>query len=579
MWHKINYIFNRRQKRNLIILLILIVIGSVFELLGVSAILPLVSLVTNPRLVENTPWLRDVGDIFGLSSVNDYITVMAVILIFIYIIKNVYLIIMYDLQYRFTYNNQRRIAVRLMKSYMSQEYSFHLSKSSAELMRNINVDVQQFFVTVLNILQLITELLTCLVLVCFLAFQDFVTTMLIMLIISIFLCIFYIIFKNYSFKLGIKNREVSARLNRSMLQAFEGIKETKVFNKEGYFTQKYDSAYMEYSNVIRKQNLMGIIPKPIIESVSICGLLSVLAVRICIGGNAESFVPMLSVFAVSAFRMLPSFNRITSYMNSIQFNKASVDAVYSDLKEIEKLLEEYEKDQEDILEIQLKKQLMLSNVTFRYPGSDNPVLDNINLTIPYDSAVALIGASGAGKSTLADIIMGLLPPQSGSVQADAIDVYQHMHAWHKILGYIPQTIYLIDDTIANNIAYGDEMIDETSLWSAIREAQLVEFINQLPEGVNTIVGERGVRLSGGQRQRIGIARALYRNPSILILDEATSALDNDTEAAVMEAITNLQGKTTMLIIAHRLTTIRNCDFIYEVKDGNVCLRDKDEVIS
>lgn len=577
MWHKINYIFNRRQKRNILILFILIVIGSGLELLGVSAILPLVNLVTNPELIETTPWLRGIGVRFGLSSINDYIITMAVILIFIYIIKNIYLIIMYDLQYRFTYNNQRRIAVRLMKSYMSQGYLFHLSKSSAELMRNINVDVLQFFTTVLNILQLATEFLTCIALACFLAFQDFVTTMLIMLIISIFLCIFYIIFKNYSFKLGKRNRKVSAKLNQSMLQAFEGIKETKVFNKEVYFTQQYDNAYMEYSNVIRKQNLMGIIPKPIIESVSICGLLSVLAVRICLEGNAESFVPMLSVFAVSAFRMLPSFNRITSYMNSIQFNKASVDAVYEDLREIEKLLEEYEKDQEDFLAIQLKRDLKLTDVTFSYPDTDKPVLNRINFTIPCDSTVALIGASGAGKSTLADIIMGLLPPQSGTVRADDIDVYQHMHAWHKVLGYIPQTIYLIDDTIARNIAYGDTDVDEKRLRQAVKEAQLEGFISQLPDGIDTVVGERGVRLSGGQRQRIGIARALYRNPSILILDEATSALDNDTEAAVMEAINSLQGKKTMLIIAHRLTTIRDCDLIYEVKDGGVQLRTKEEV--
>lgn len=578
MWNKINFIFDKKQKRNLLILFFMIVLGSILELLGVSAVLPLVKLVSSPEIITENEYFLKVGELLNLTSVKSYIMIMALLMIFVYVIKNLYLLFMYDVQYRFTYNNQRRIATKLMKSYMSQEYLYHLSNSSAKLMRNINIDVPQFFSTVLNLLQLMTELLTCSALVIFLAVQDFFTTLSLTVIIFAFLFVFYVIYKSKSFRLGQQNREYSAKLNQCMLQSFHGIKENKIFNKEQYFLNQYDQSYEIYSSTARKQNLLGIIPKPIIESVCICGLLSVLTIRISIGGNMESFIPMLSVFAVAAFRMLPSFNRITSYMNTIQFNKPSVDAVYEDLKEIEVLLEKYNADQKSSLKIQLSNELKINDISFQYPETDKRILDHVTFNIPKFSSVALIGTSGAGKTTLADIIMGLLPPQTGEIMVDDINIYQNLHAWHKVLGYIPQTIYLLDDTIVSNIAYGEAIIDEERLWMAIKEAQLEDFIDQLPNGVETMVGERGVRLSGGQRQRIGIARALYRNPSILILDEATSALDNETETAVMDAIHRLQGKKTLLIIAHRLTTIRNCNIIYEVKDGKVLLKNKSDIM-
>ena len=287
------------------------------------------------------------------------------------------------------------------------------------------------------------------------------------------------------------------------------------------------------------------------------------------------------MFAVAAFRLLPSFNRITNFLSIILFNKPAVDAVYHDLKEIEQIEKGTNyNEKENVKRTQLKKKIEIRNVCFHYPESEQKVLDMVSFEIKKNQSVAFIGPSGAGKTTLADILLGALAPTYGEIKVDGENINENLRSWQKNLGYIPQTIYLMDDTIKNNIAFGIEEseIDQKKLEEAIEKAQLRDFIEALPEGLETEVGERGVKLSGGQRQRIGIARALYNDPDVLVLDEATSALDNDTEKAVMEAIENLSGSKTLIIIAHRLTTIQNCDIVFEVKEGKVKKVDKDQVL-
>jgi len=278
--------------------------------------------------------------------------------------------------------------------------------------------------------------------------------------------------------------------------------------------------------------------------------------------------------------MLPSFNRITGYMGGIMFNKPSIDAVYKDLKEIEVLLRQQEQEEQETEKLPFADKLTVENVTFQYPENDRVILNKANLTVRKNTSVAFIGASGAGKTTLADLILGLFEPQEGRIAVDGTDIKGHMKAWHQCIGYIPQNIYLMDDTIRANITFGipDKQIDEAQIRRALKEAQLEQFVDSLPDGLDTEIGDRGVKLSGGQRQRIGIARALYRNPEVLVLDEATSALDNDTEKEVMQAIDGLHGTRTMIVIAHRLSTIRNCDEIYEVGNGTIVERDKDEIL-
>ena len=572
MLNKISYILNRYQKIRLVILLFMIFVGSFVELIGVSAVLPLVSAVITPDIIRTDKKYRFLSDILGTQDIRTFILYMALILVGIYILKNVYITCMYDVTYRFTYNNQRRVALRLMRCYMGQDYIFHTSQNVADLMRNITTDVNGFFIVVINVLQLITETAVCVVLTVFLMIQDITTTLLLIALLSVFLFIVMVVFKKRLKKMGEESRIAASDMSRYLIQAFGGIKEIKVANIEEFFVSKYDESYSRFAGIGQRQQLLNIVPRPIMETVCIGGLLLFMSARIYLGADIAKFIPTMSIFAVAAVRMLPSFNRISGYISQISFNLPSVDAVYKDLKGIEELEKQTADTKVEHKEIALEKAVRLMNVSFAYPSRpDRVIFNDVTLDIPVRQSIAFVGPSGAGKTTLADMILGVLKPDKGNIYADDKDIYEYSDGWHDIVGYIPQSIFLTDDTVRANVAFGIEpdRIDDKKVWKALEEAQLADFIREQPEGLDCNVGDKGVRLSGGQRQRIGIARALYREPEILVLDEATSALDNDTETAVMEAIDSLAGTKTMIIIAHRLSTIKNCDRVYEVRDGRV----------
>ena len=566
--HYVNTILNRKQKGQLGILLLAIAFGSLLEMVGVSAILPLVGLVSDPDRMGSGIY-RDIAMYLDISDVRGMILVLAAGLIVVYIIKNVYILFMYSVQYRFIYTNQRLVSKRLMECYMSRDYLFHTRHGVAELHRNVGFDVDSFFTVALNAIQMISEVLTCLFLIAFLMMQDAFTTMLIAVLLAVFLYIVFFVFRKKLVTLGQRNRAATALMNKGIIQSFEGIKEIKASGREDFFLGEYDAAYRERVSVLKRQMLLQIAPRPVMETVMICGLLGFISLRIYLGGDMTSFIPTISVFAVAAIRMLPSFNRISGSIGVILSNKASVEALYRDIKEADEM--KHEKTAGiSASHMELINGIHLRNVSFCYPGRpDNKVLDGVSLDIPKNSSVAFIGSTGAGKTTLADIIMGLLTPVSGHVYADDRDIFDDLDAWHGIIGYIPQDIYLIDGTVRDNVAFGirqDEVTDD-EIREALRQAQADGFVGELPDGMFSKVGPDGVQLSGGQRQRLGIARALLRKPEILILDEATSALDNDTESAVMEAVSSFSGSKTLIIIAHRLSTISGCDMVYEIKDG------------
>ena len=581
MLKKINYVLDRKQKIHLVLLLIVIFIGAFVELLGVSSILPVVNVATSPETIEQTWYLLWLKQKLGLQDSGQMLIALSVLLIIIYILKNIYVTMMYNMQYSFIFENQKKLAVKLMDCYMHQNYLFHVSKNVAELQRNVTSDVNGFFTVVLNSLQFLAEISVCVVLVIYLLMQDFVTTMAVAVLLFIFIGFFAGIFKKILGEKGRKNREVNVQVTKWILQSFSGIKEIKVINAEDFFVHNYNKYYSQFATLQRQQSMLTFVPRPVMETVCICGLLLAVILKLTIdSSNIASFIPTLSVFAIAAFRMLPSFNRITGYLGGIMFSKPSIDAIYQDLKEVEQLLKQRESIEKTDESVLLTKSIKMEQVSFKYPESEKWILKQASLEIKRNSSVAFVGASGAGKTTAADIILGLLEPQEGQILVDNTDIRTNMAAWHKKIGYIPQTIYLMDDTIKANIAFGVDVskVDEERIHTVLKEAQLDEFIAQLPDGINTEIGDRGVKLSGGQRQRIGIARALYRNPEVLVLDEATSALDNDTEKEVMEAIDSLHGTRTLIVIAHRLSTIKSCDEIYEVGNGKFQLKSKQEVL-
>ncbi len=576
LFKKINYIFDAKQKVKVVILLFLILLGSLFELVGVSAIMPLVNIAMQPDVLKSNEYYMMAADWFRLKTENEFLLFMALVVGSLYIVKNIYLILYKNYQYRFTYNMNRRISLRLINCYLHQDYLFHVAHNVAELQRNITTDVNQFTNAVTAVINMIVEGVTCSLLVVLLVVADPMTTIIVIGIMSVSIITYWSITRKLQIKYGVQARKAGAELNKWLLQAFAGIKEIKVMNRESFFLHKYDKAYQENISAYSKNNILTILPKHVIETIVICSVLLAMSIRILQGTNITVFLTSLAVFAVAAMRMLPSFNRITENMGMLSFNKSGVENVFKDLKEIESL--EIKKDQQrvDVEKLQLQEEIKVEHLVFSYPNTNKKIFDNASINIKKNKSVAFMGSSGAGKTTLADIIIGVLKPDEGHVYVDGFDVSKHLYAWHKTIGYIPQMIYLMDDTIRGNVVFGidEDKIDDEKVWRALERAEIAEFVRGLADGIYTQIGERGVRLSGGQRQRLGIARALYEEPDVLILDEATSALDNETEAAVMESIDSLRGKTTLIIIAHRLSTIQNCDEIYEVKDGIIVLKEE-----
>lgn len=568
---QVNYIFSRNQKIKFVLLLLIIIISTFLELLSVTAIMPLVNVMIDSEAIKKTDYLWWLYSVIGFKNVNNFLAFLGAFLIIIYLLKNVVVSVMYQLQYKFTFSNQRKLAYKLISSYMKQPYYFHLEHSSADLIRSINTDVTMMFQGVLSILQLIAEVMVCIVLGIYLIIKDKSITIGICAFMVTFLILFAKKFKRYLAQIGDEDRKHSAGIVKWLQQSFGGMKETKILGREDYFLQNFDFEYKSWAECERVYRYLQVAPRPVMEALCITALMSVIIAKLLNGTNSTYFIATVSVFAVAAFRLLPSFNRIANYLGVIMFNLPSFQAVYDDLKIIEKIKKQDVEKKEIGQTLTLQHKIKIKNLSYKYPTGTDNVLENVNLEINKNQSVAFIGSSGAGKTTLADLILGALEPTKGTILIDDIDAFLNINAWQKNVGYIPQSIYLLDDTIKNNIIYGadENDINNDKLSIAIEKAQLKKFIDELPNGVETEVGERGVRLSGGQRQRIGIARALYNDPEVLVLDEATSALDNDTEAAVMEAIENLAGKKTLIIIAHRLSTIEHCNVVFEVKDGKV----------
>lgn len=578
MLKKTLQIFDRKQKIEIVKLTILILCGAFSELIGVSVVIPFINAIMAPEELMKEPLVQSICRIIGVSKASQLIIYIAVLLCVIYVLKNLLTLLLSNRQYKFTAYGQRDLKNRIMRCYLAQDYAFHQENNSADLIRNITSDTQMFYETVLNMIQVATECCVSLVLVVYLLIKDVVITLGVSLSMGALVFFFLKRFKNLLTDLGNQRRDTTAVMMKCMQQGFGGIKEIKVSNKEDVFCQDFEKSNHMNAEATQRNQFLNVVPKPIMEVICISSLMLVIAFKVASGVYTENFVATLSVFAVAAFRLLPSVNRIASYMGTVIHQGVSVDAVYKELghiRELERNIERLESSKKESMPFE--REILLENITFQYPNTEDPVLKHVGLTISKNESVAFIGPSGAGKTTLVDLILGVLKPTEGHIQVDGLYLEGREREWHEQIGYIPQTIYMLDDTIRNNVRFemSEDKEDDERIWAALEEAQLKEFVEGLEHGLDTVIGEAGTRISGGQRQRLGIARALYRNPSLLILDEATSALDSDTESAVMESIDHLKGKLTLLIIAHRLSTIENCDVVYEVRDKGVA-RKKDK---
>ncbi len=565
MFYKIRVIFSRKQKIKFLTLTCILFIGSLLEFMGVSLILPFVQLVMEPEGAYGEG-LELIGTTFGVSSRRELLFVTGLLLMAVYLVKNIYLLFMKYLQFRFIFNNRLELSGRLMESYMKKPYTFHLQKNSSEVLRSVTADVNNLYELLMDGIDLFSNLMMIGMLIVFLVCMDPLITLVVVFLLGMCSFVYFSFMRGRTQTYGRQNQTYNGKMIQAVNQAMGGIKEIKVLARESYFVQAYVENGKRYASSLKRSQIFQQAPKYLIETVCVCGVLGMVLFQLYAGVRIEELIPKLSVFAVAAFRLLPSMNQVNQLLSRILFQKISIDRIYEDLLEAQEgaaIKSEKELSKADTI--------CFEHVSFRYPGSSQMVLKDVNLTLPVHASIGFIGSSGAGKTTFVDLLLGLLQPDSGRICYGEQDIRDYQTEWRRQIGYIPQTIYLADDTIRRNIAFGipDSQIEEEQVKRALKEAQLLAFVEQLEDGLDTRIGELGVRLSGGQRQRIGIARALYQRPRILVLDEATSALDTETEQAVMEAVEALRGKCMLLMIAHRTSTLKGCDRVYRMEGGKV----------
>lgn len=584
--HELNFILTKKQKVEFIVVYFVLLISAGLELIGVTAVLPFIQAVINPDLLLEKPLVSKIMQMVGWTSPKELLLLIGGGVILIYLIKNAYMVFACYFQSVYSSHVQEDLSNRVMQSYLKRPYEYFLDENSSNVIQVCGSDVSSMYSIIENILQILTECLNIVFIASFLLYSDPIIAMGILFVMGVVLIIIIACFKPIMKRVGKKSREVAVKKYKLVIQVVNGIKELSVLQRKDYVLNEYKKLTQKARKYAKLEGTIKGCPDRIVEGACVTGILGVICFRLMISeSNAVEFVPTLGVFAMAAFKVFPSVGKIASRISTIVYVRPCLGAVY------QKLFETKEDNVKEGLirkksiygekNFHFEKELDVSHVMWQYKEQNNAVLSDINFTINKGEAIGLIGASGAGKTTLADIILGLLCPRKGTVFADGIDVLSISERWAQIIGYVPQAVYLVDDNIRRNVAFciPDDEIDDERVWSALRDAQLEEFVRQLPEKLDTIVGERGIKFSGGQRQRVAIARALYNAPEILVLDEATSALDVGTEQAVMESIEFLKNKVTLIIVAHRLETIKSCDKIYEIVDGIAVERKMEEIFS
>lgn len=575
---KIAYLFDRKQIWQLGGLAFLILIGGVLETLGVSMMLPVAEAVMVPDKVMGNELVGRVAAFLGITSSRNLIVWMLGALIAIFIFKNVYLLFLTFVQNTFVTRNRNRMISRVMREFLNRPYEDYLGADIPTVFRLTDSDIPNAFQLILVLIQMTTEIVVavsiCIVLLVWVS--PLISIGCGVLFLGMTLMITRVLKPRLN-EIGRKNQAIQSRIAKWRIQSIYGLKDVKVLHREEFFVRNYYESGAIGANVARNYAVMNNTPRLLIETVFIAAMLSFILVYMLEDGDITVLMPQLMAFAAAAIRVMPATNRINTYLSEIAYAQPCLDYLYENLTENMKqdvngsvtgLTGEAE---EEKTALALTDKIVLDHISYTYPNTDKPIFTDAHMEVKKGQSVGIMGPSGAGKSTIVDILLGLLHVQAGTITCDGRDIFENYPSWLSKIGYIPQSIYLIDESIRDNIAFGidADKIDDKRIWEVLEEAQIKSFVEELPEGLETTIGDRGVRISGGQRQRLGIARALYHNPEILVFDEATSALDGDTEAAVMEAVNSFHGKKTMVIIAHRLNTIAKCDVIYRVENEKI----------
>ncbi len=580
---KVSYLFDRKQKRQIAGLALLILIGGLLETVGVSMLLPVVQAIMDPEQLMENELVGKVTKALHIETSRQLIILMLGALIALYVVKNAYLLFQTYVQNTFVTRNRNRMISRVMREFLNRPYEEYLGADIPTVFRLTDSDIPNAFQLILVMIQMVTEIVVagflCIVLVV-------VSPVMSLFIFCIFLGMTLMITKVLKPRLnaiGHKNQQIQSRIAKWRIQSIYGLKDVKVLHREEFFVRNYYESGAIGADVARNYAVFNNLPRLLIETIFMASMLLFIMLYMLRGGNITVLIPQLSAFAVAGIRVMPGTNRINTYLSEIAYSQPCLDYLYENLTANMKMdvngsvtgLARGGGAQTQESRTHLQDKIVLDHITYAYPNTEKNIFTDAHMEVKKGQSVGIMGPSGAGKSTVVDILLGLLRVQAGTITCDGANIFDNYADWLSKIGYIPQSIYLIDESIRDNIAFGidGDKIDDRRIWEVLEEAQLKEFVEELPEGLDTTIGDRGVRISGGQRQRLGIARALYHNPEILVFDEATSALDNDTEKAVMDAINNFHGRKTMVIIAHRLNTIAKCDVIYKV-DGEKIVETK-----
>lgn len=579
---KILALFAPAEQRQLLGVMAAILAMGMLQLLGVGSVLPFVGVLTNPDLIQSNATLAWAYSSIGFSSTNGFLLFLGLASLIFLVSSNAFLAFTLWLMTRFAWSNQQRLSSRLLQGYLAQPYEAFLQRNSADTGKNILIESQQ--VTngvILPAMRMVAFGVTTLFIIGFLVWLNPVLALLVGTVFGTAYALAYLCIRRPMMRFGKQRAQANRERFQAVNEAFGSIKEVKVLNREQDFVARYDPAASVYARTMASVQVLGQLPRYAIESIAFGVVISLFLFLLYTRSDMQAVLPLASAFALAGYRLLPALQQVYGALSSLRFNQSILDTIHHDLTAHPVKVAKLGHARPNPLSF--NQELRLSNVCYAYPEAAEHSLKGVDLAIPYNTFVAFVGATGAGKTTLADMVLGLLPPQSGTMTVDSVPLTAlNMSAWQANLGYVPQEIYLTDDTIAANIAYGiaSGQVDKDAVERAARIANIHDFVmDKLPKGYQTMVGERGVRLSGGQRQRIGIARALYHDPKVLVLDEATSALDNETERRIVEELDAMRGGRTLIVIAHRLSTVRRCHCLYLLSEGQLVAKgDYDELL-